>query len=220
MLQLFKNEAITRVAREQMEIRQMELDWYTMNYDTMALQATMFAGFAFEQITEPVPEGTDMWMEVVYVTLTAVALGFELCVCMSCTFCCIFGKGLALRGPHGARSMHVAVDNLQKEQKLVFTQFVTGIMAYLLSHVIQMWIYFRPRIALTVSIPLIIFVLSIGYYVWHIVNALLLDDNRALTGQIAAWAPYERIQDLDEAIYKPIESKQMLYKSSRMTGGP
>merc|ERR1719480_688200 len=119
---------------------------------------------------------------------------------MSCTFCCIFGKDLALRGPHGARSMHVAVDNLQKEQKLVFTQFVTGIMAYLLSHVIQMWIYFRPRIALTVSIPLVMFVFSIVYYVWFVVNALLLDDQKALTGQISAWAPYERIQDLDEAI--------------------
>lgn len=212
MLQLFKNEAITKVARKQMEIRQMELDWYTMNYDTMAVQATMFAGFAFEQITEPVPTGTHVLMEVLYVSLTAIALGFELCVCMSCTFCCIFGKGLALRGPNGARSMHVAVDNLQNEQKLVFTQFVTGILAYLSSHIIQMWIYFRPRIALTVSIPLVIFVMAIVWYVWFIVNALLLDDSRALNGQIGAWAPYERIQDLDEAIYKPIEAKQMLYK--------
>mmetsp|Transcript_51489 Transcript_51489/g.130833 ORF Transcript_51489/g.130833 Transcript_51489/m.130833 type:complete len:217 (+) Transcript_51489:112-762(+) len=215
MLQLFKNEAITKVARKQMEIRQLELDWYTMNYDTMALQATLFAGFSFDHITDPVPEGTALWMEVAYVSLTAIALGFELCVCMSCTFCCIFGKGLALRGPHGARSVHVAVENLEKEQRLVFTQFVTGIIAYLLSHILQLWIYFRPRIALTVSIPLVIFVVTIGYYVWYIVNALVLDDSKALTGQIGAWAPYERIEDLDEAIYKPIESKQMLYKSGR-----
>lgn len=215
MLQLFKNEAITRVARKQMEIRQLELDWYTMNYDTMATQAALFAGFAFEQIADPVPEGTVLWMEVAYVILTAVCLGFELCVCMSCTFCCIFGKGLALRGPHGAKSVHIAVDNMQKEQKLVFSQFVAGILAYLCSHILQMWIYFRPRIALTVSIPLVIFVVTIVYYVWYIVNALLLDDNKALTGTIGAWAPYERIDDLDEAIYKPIESKQMLYSNAR-----
>ncbi|CAE8654624.1 unnamed protein product, partial [Polarella glacialis] len=114
MLQIYKNEAITHVQREQMEIRQMELDWYTRNYDTMAMQAAMFAGFAFEQITEPVPEGTNKMLEVVYVVLTASTLGFELCVCMSCTFCCIFGKGLALRGPNGARSVHIAIDNLHK----------------------------------------------------------------------------------------------------------
>merc|ERR1719230_684502 len=108
-------------------------------------------------MSEPVPEGTNVILEVAYVSLTAFALGFELCVCMSCTFCCIFGKGLALRGPHGARSVHVAVDNLQKEQRLVFTQFLVGIVAYLLSHMIQMWVYFRPKIAFTVSIPLVIF---------------------------------------------------------------
>merc|ERR1719248_98539 len=133
MLQLYKNEAVTTVARRQMDIRCMELDWYINNYDTMAMQAAMFAGFAFEQITEPVPEGTDVMLEVLYVVLTALTLGFELCVCMSCTFCCIFGKGLALRGPHGARSVHTAVDNLEKEQVLIFTQFLVGILGYLLS---------------------------------------------------------------------------------------
>merc|ERR1719258_881888 len=124
MLQLYKNNAVTEVAQQQIEVRKLELDWYTTNYDTMAIQAAMFAGFAFEQITEPVPEGTAIWMEIAYVVLTAITLGLELTVCMSCTFCCIFGKGLALRGPNGARSVHLALDNLHKEQSLIFTQFL------------------------------------------------------------------------------------------------
>uniref|UniRef100_A0A7S1WP90 Uncharacterized protein n=1 Tax=Alexandrium catenella TaxID=2925 RepID=A0A7S1WP90_ALECA len=202
MLQLYKNEAITSVTREQLEIRKMELDWYTTNYDTMALQAAMFAGFAFEQVTEPVPEGTDTVLEVVYVILTCTTLGFELCVCMSCTFCCIFGKGLALRGPHGARSVHDAVNNLEKEQKLVFTQFLLGILGYLISNIMKMWIYFRPRIALTVSLPLSVFFLAIVYYVLYIVDSLVLEEGRSLTGQISAWAKYEKIQDLDEALHR------------------
>lgn len=218
MLQLYKNEAVTHVAREQMEIRNMELEWYTKNYDTMAVQAAMFAGFAFEQITEPVPEGCSMWLEIAYVVLTAVTLGFELTVCMSCTFCCIFGKGLALRGPHGARSIHLAVDNLQKEQNLIFTQFLVGILGYLLSHVFEMWIYFRPRIALTVSIPLVIFFLAIVYYTIMIVQKLHVAEDKQLTGQIAAWQPYERIQDLDEEMFKPLEQKQWLYKQGHMMG--
>mmetsp|Transcript_12707 Transcript_12707/g.28784 ORF Transcript_12707/g.28784 Transcript_12707/m.28784 type:complete len:217 (-) Transcript_12707:94-744(-) len=212
MLQLYKNEAITSVTREQLEIRKMELDWYTMNYDTMAMQAAMFAGFAFEQVTEPVPEGTDAVMEVVYVSLTCITLGFELCVCMSCTFCCIFGKGLALRGPHGARSVHDAVNNLEKEQKMVFTQFLLGILGYLVANIMKMWIYFRPRIALTVSIPLVVFFLAIVYYVLFIVDSLVLEEGRSLTGQISAWAKYERIQDLDEALHRtelePLQSQR------------
>jgi len=208
MLQLYKNEAVTHVARENMEIRSMELQWYTTNYDTMAIQAAMFAGFAFEQITEPVPEGTSVWLEVTYVVLTAMTLGLELTVCMSCTFCCIFGKGLALRGPHGARSVHTAVDNLSKEQTLIFSQFLTGILGYLLSHVVEMWIYFRPRIALTVSIPLVIFFLAIVYYTVTIVQKLHLPEDKQLTGQIAAWTPYERINDLDEEMFRPMEQKE------------
>ena len=39
---------------------------YVTNYDTMAVQAAMFAGFAFDQITEPVPEGTDISVECTY----------------------------------------------------------------------------------------------------------------------------------------------------------
>lgn len=216
MLQLYKNEAVTHVARENMELRGMELEWYTTNYDTMALQAAMFAGFAFEQITEPVPEGTALWMEVTYLILTAMTLGFELTVCMSCTFCCIFGKGLALRGPHGARSMHMAVDNLSKEQTLIFTQFLVGILGYLLSHVVEMWIYFRPRIALTVSIPLVIFFLAIVYYTYSIVQKLHLAEEKQLTGQIAAWTPYERINDLDEEMFKPMEQKEWLRKQNNI----
>jgi len=199
---LFKNEAITANARKQVSIRQMELDWYSTNYDTMGAQAAMFAGFAFEQVTQPVPEGTEPWVEIVYVLLTCCTLGFELCVCMSCTFCCIFGKGLALRGPHGAQSVHVAVDNMQAQQRMVFAQFVSGIVAYLASHVIEMWIYTRPRIALTVSIPLVVFGVLILYYIWYIVDQLLLDDGRAVNGKIAAWAPYERIDDLDTAVFR------------------
>jgi len=112
--------------------------------------------------------------------------------------------------------MHVAVDNLQREQRSIFAQFLTGILGYLSAHITSMWIYFRPRIALTVSIPLVIFFLAIVYYVIMIVNNLVLSEDRALTGQIGAWGPYERIQDLDEEIYKPLDNKHYVYKTGRM----
>lgn len=120
---------------------------------------------------------------------------------MASTFCCIWGQGLALRGPYGAKSVHTAVDNMQNEQNGVFMQFLAGIVCYLLSHVIEMWIYFRPRIAFTVSIPLITFFLAILYYTSAIVQSLYLQDGATITGQVKAWGPYERIRDLDADIY-------------------
>lgn len=208
MLQLSKNQAVIDLSMEKAEIRQMELDWLTTNYDTMAVQAAMFAGFAFEQITQPVTEGTQVWMEVSYIVLTCLVLGFELCVCMTCTFCVIFGTGLALRGPHGAQSIHTATDNMEKEQKFVFTQFLIGILGYLLSNVLKMWIYFRPRIAITVSVPLLLFFLAIVYYVLLLMNVLLLDPRKQLSGRFGAWLNYDKMPDLDVVDYMDHSSRQ------------
>merc|ERR1719198_1298072 len=90
-----------------------------------------------------------------------------------------------------------------------------GGMAYLLAHVVEMWIYFRPRIALTVSIPLTIFFLMIVYFTVDITSKLQVRDDKALTGQIAALGPYERIRDLDQEIYAPLERKYELYSKGR-----
>eukprot|EP00397_Hematodinium_sp_SG-2012_P010643 GEMP01010764.1.p1 GENE.GEMP01010764.1~~GEMP01010764.1.p1 ORF type:complete len:288 (+),score=17.40 GEMP01010764.1:1171-2034(+) len=206
MLQLYKNEAVCNVAKKQVDIRELELDWYSRNYDTMAVQAAMFAGFAFDQITEPVPEGTHLGIECMYVLLTAVALGFSLCVCMSCTFSVIFGKGLALRGPHGTRSVHIAVDNLRRQQGIIFAQFIFGLLSYFVSHIFEVWIFFPSdsngfRIALYVTVPLVIFFFMIAYYIFTITQQLMVHEKDALTGQIHALAPYERIRDIDQEIY-------------------
>lgn len=207
MLQLYKNQVVVDVVKNQVDIREMELEWYSTNYDTMAVQAAMFAGFAFDQITDPVPDSTDLFVECGYLVLTAASLGFSLCVCMSCSFCVIFGRGLALRGPHGTRSVHIAVENLRKEQSRVFSQFIFGLMAYLLSHIFEIWIFFRFYIASIVTIPLSIFFILILYYTLTITKQLEVLERDALTGQINALSKYERIRDLDQEIYQPINRR-------------
>eukprot|EP00434_Breviolum_minutum_P014492 symbB.v1.2.012778.t1/scaffold859.1/size157342/3 len=190
----------------------MELDWYTRNYDAMATQAAMFAGFAFEQITEPVPASTPFLLEMAYICLTALALGFNLCVCMSSTFCVIFGRRLGLFGS-GARSVHLAVENMHKAQQFTFLQFLLGLLAYLMAHVFETWIYFRKNVALVLCIPLSVFVLAIIYYVVTIVDQLVLPDDKAgprsqmicssaVFGQVQAWSRYENLNDLDAEAYR------------------
>merc|ERR1712112_116853 len=95
---------------------------------------------------------------------TAIAFGFSLCVTMSCTFCVIFGRGLALRGPHGTQSVHTAVDNLRRQQRVIFVQFIISLVSYLISHIFEVWIYFRNWIAIVVTCSVSIFFLLIVYY--------------------------------------------------------
>eukprot|EP00927_Polykrikos_kofoidii_P079244 TRINITY_DN76029_c0_g1_i1.p1 TRINITY_DN76029_c0_g1~~TRINITY_DN76029_c0_g1_i1.p1 ORF type:complete len:222 (-),score=26.58 TRINITY_DN76029_c0_g1_i1:149-814(-) len=207
MLQLAKNQAITDVAKKQMDIRQMELDWYTGNYDTVAGQAAAIAGFAFSQIAAGTPPGAQLWKEIVYILLMCITLGLELNVCMSCMFCNIYGKSLALRGPHGARSMHVAVDNLHKEHKRIFVEFSIGILSYMVSHVFEIMMTHRPRIAFITIIPIALFTLATIQYALSIIGQLMVKDTSHVTGQVKAWGPYEMINDLDEQAYQPLEKK-------------
>mmetsp|Transcript_24264 Transcript_24264/g.45872 ORF Transcript_24264/g.45872 Transcript_24264/m.45872 type:complete len:215 (+) Transcript_24264:123-767(+) len=210
MLQIYKNAAITSVSKESMDIRSLEMDWYTRNYDTMAAQAAMFAGFAFEQITEPIPAETPFALEMAYISLTAIALGFNLCVCMTCTFCVIFGQRLALMGHGGARAVHTAVDNLHKAQQFTFVQFLLGILGYLMSHIFGTWIYFEKDVALLICIPLSVFFLAIIYYVVTIVDQLILPDDKAVFGRFFAWSPYEKLNDLDAEAFRGPQSQRVL----------
>ena len=112
---------------------------YTNNYWTLSSQASLLAGFAFGQITNPVPEETPFLLECIYLLTTTVAMGFELCVVTNTTFCCMWGPGLALRGPHGARSVHIAVENLRAEQGLVFAFFLSGLLCFFASNLLLLW---------------------------------------------------------------------------------
>ena len=86
MLQLYKNQAVTNVSKAQVDVRELELAWYCTNYDTLAVQSAVFAGFAYDQLCQPVPSDVAIWMEVAYVGLTCVSLGLCLLVCVSCIF--------------------------------------------------------------------------------------------------------------------------------------
>lgn len=218
MLRLYKNQVVCDVSRSQIDIRELELDWYSTNYNTMSVQAAMYAGFAFDQITEPVPGGTDLTTECLYVTLTAMSLGFSLYVCITCTLNVIFGRGLALRGPDGTRSVHAAVENLRRQQNITFLQFFLGLLAYLSSHITEIWIFFRTHVALIVTIPLATFFLLIVFYVLHITRQLEVMGRDVVTGKIDALEHYERVQDLDQELISPRrESREALYSSQQLT---
>eukprot|EP00914_Ancora_sagittata_P004202 GHVO01009246.1.p1 GENE.GHVO01009246.1~~GHVO01009246.1.p1 ORF type:complete len:138 (+),score=6.81 GHVO01009246.1:120-533(+) len=98
MLQLFKNQVITTATKRQVEIRQLELEWYTNNLWTLSQQGALLAGFAFSQLTTEIPSGVPYKLESAYVLSTALAMGTQMCVVVIATLCCMWGPGLALRG--------------------------------------------------------------------------------------------------------------------------
>ncbi|KAL8449282.1 hypothetical protein Emag_003666 [Eimeria magna] len=197
MLQLFKNQVVTSVAKQQVEIRQLELDWYTNNYWTLSQQAALLAGFAFSQITTALPPDVSFSLEASYLLLAALSLGMQLCVIVTTTFCCMWGPGLALRGPDGVRSVNAAVENLKAEQGTVFFMFVAGLSCFFTSNILLLWCYFEEWVAFASSLFLGGFVLVIAYYAVTLTYQLRVRETDAVEGTIEALKAYDDIADLD-----------------------
>lgn len=199
MLQLSKNVAVTRMGRKQVEIRQMEVNWYCQNYSMMVGQAAMLAGFAFCQLTTPIPERhrPPFAVEFIYLFLTCGAIGFELSVILISTTLTVWGPGLALRGGKGQMDLHRATVIMRDYQFLVFCFFIAGWIVYFCSSCIEVWIYFKKRVAVVVSIPMCIFVFLLLFFSCNLSYHLRVTADKVVPGRIDAFEAYEVIGDLD-----------------------
>ncbi|KEP66394.1 UNVERIFIED_CONTAM: hypothetical protein HHA_259050 [Hammondia hammondi] len=209
MLQLYKNQVVTAVAKRQVEIRKLELDWYTNNYWTLSQQGALLAGFSFSLITTSLPKDASFFLESLYLLLASLALGLQMCVVVTTTLCCMWGPGLALRGPDGIRSVHAAVDSLKSEHSYVFAFFFLGLLSFYLSNLPLVFLLFEDWIAISASALLTFFLFLIFYYTISLTSQLRVSDADAVEGKIAALRAYEDIADLDEAVapglYSPAE---------------
>lgn len=136
-------------------------------------------------------------LEAAYLLLAALSLGMQLCVIVTTTFCCMWGPGLALRGPDGVRSVNAAVENLKAEQGTVFAMFVAGLSCFFVSNILLLWCYFEEWVAFASSFFLGGFVLVIAYYTLTLTLQLRVSDSDAVEGNIDALKAYENIADLD-----------------------
>ena len=54
--------------------------------------SAMLAGFGFSSLKMQFPPGTSTIIEIVYLSITACAIGFELCAILNSACCSVFGK--------------------------------------------------------------------------------------------------------------------------------
>ena len=54
--------------------------------------AAMLAGFGFSSLKMEFPNSTPMIVEIIYLAITASAVGLELCAILNSACCSVFGK--------------------------------------------------------------------------------------------------------------------------------
>mmetsp|Transcript_40696 Transcript_40696/g.87373 ORF Transcript_40696/g.87373 Transcript_40696/m.87373 type:complete len:238 (-) Transcript_40696:71-784(-) len=201
MLQLYKNNVITEASASQADVRQRELDFYTNNYWIWGGTATITAGFLYAQLTNPVPEGTPVVLEIVYLISMSFSLGLSLCIITWTILCCIWGPGLALQGPDGLKSFHLVVDFLKAEQQSIYLAFLLSIFTFFAASSCIIWVYPSGTSANVAStIILMIFLLMIAYLQLRLEVQVggSYFDHAGADGRIVHMQPFEEVADLDD----------------------
>ena len=56
----------------------------------------MLAGFGFSSLKMQFPDSTPLLLQIVYLAITASAVGLELCAILNAACCSVFGKSITI----------------------------------------------------------------------------------------------------------------------------
>mmetsp|Transcript_57183 Transcript_57183/g.90901 ORF Transcript_57183/g.90901 Transcript_57183/m.90901 type:complete len:206 (+) Transcript_57183:44-661(+) len=200
MLQLFKNDVVTSTSLLQADVRKYELELYTKNFWVWGGTSTVLAGFLFEQITSPVPESTPWNMEFVYLASTALCLGLSLCIITWSVIICMWGPGMALRGPDGMKSFHDTIEFMKTEHRRMYYIFMLDILTYFGSTCAKVWVFpsrEKVNLACSIALALIFVVLLVMQFMLECRIGGSLIEHQGEDGRIHGLRDFEGVGDLD-----------------------
>jgi len=200
MLTVLKNEVVASSTCNQADVRQLELDLYTNNFWIWGNAAGIMAGFMFDQITIPLPDGTRFDLECAYLVLTSLCLGLNLCVISWTVLLCMWGPGMALRGPEGMKSFHETVDFLEKEQRGIYFAFSFSVLAYFGCTAMIVWVFPSRTLVNMWAMAIMLFLLIVLILVQCRLEVRIgggFRKHEGPDGRIHGFKSFEQVQDLD-----------------------
>lgn len=146
------------------QIRQIELDYFSSFFTSFGTQTALMIGFIVGSLSQVPgvdnPSGCHYFWIVLY-WLTSAACVSSAIHCLVCTiFLEVFGQGLALRGPLG--SMVRAVEGMIVEQKAIVLGFIFTIFMFGLQCIGMYWIMMDQTCAIIASI-----ITFIAIFFWY-----------------------------------------------------
>eukprot|EP00434_Breviolum_minutum_P041633 symbB.v1.2.037037.t1/scaffold5364.1/size27975/2 len=154
MLAADKLELTSLIKKNATALKGKELELNQSNFDTVATQAAVLAGFAVCMIVKiDVPETIPPFLEALYYFLASVNLMCNL-ACVSAVACVnIMGTSLGLRGPDG--SVRRAADGMHNQRSHIFWFFGAGLVSCSFAIMLVAWIKMQILAALSCNTLLI-----------------------------------------------------------------
>jgi hypothetical protein len=130
-------------------------------YNGVASIASMLAGFGFTSLSMSFPEKTSVIMQVLYLSFTAAAIGFELCAIINASTCSVFGPGKFLRGKGGIAAAEQVVKVLEDKAEITLWYFYVGLFCIVISSAFKAFLlyYFINAVLVTLALVGMTFIL-------------------------------------------------------------
>jgi hypothetical protein len=197
-----KEALATELKQSSLSIQEKEINFFTSNFNSLATQSALLAGFAFSgacsSITQPPLNAPDPSVRAAlsgietkddhtllaffFYASTAISMCLNLLVVISCTFCNMWGPGLALRGPNG--SMAKAVNGMDAERQEIFLFFGLGLWFLMLGLIAVAWCKAFWHNALLVTVISLVFMQLFLRYTKRIWDRFSLESGSMVSGQL------------------------------------
>lgn len=102
----------------------------------------MLAGFGFSSLKMEFPAHTSTLLQIIYLSITASAVGLELCAILNAATCSVFGPGKFLRGRGGIEAAEEVVKVLEDKTEITLSYFMTGLYCIVLSSGLKAFILY------------------------------------------------------------------------------
>lgn len=134
-----------------LDIRQLEVNYYTNLYGVFGTQATLLGGFVYSTFTQNNNENHsyELLFLYLYFIMAAMTIASSLHVMLCTMVLQVYGPGLALNGPLG--SMARATEGMRAEQDQIIVSFLIMLACFALSTVWCFWCIMSTDEAITSS---------------------------------------------------------------------
>jgi len=118
-----------------LKIRLKELDQLKNCFNWMGSSSALLSGFTYGAISVPTYNQLDnLWIiRFGFLAATTATMGIGLISILICSFCNIFGPGLALRGDKGSGSVDFAVKTMTKEFNVCIQFYILQLTTFFVS---------------------------------------------------------------------------------------
>jgi hypothetical protein len=153
-------------------------------YNGIAGIASMLAGFGFSSLKMDFPEKTSVLMQILYLSFTAAAIGFELCAIINASTCSVFGPGKFLRGRGGVKAAEQVVKVLEDKSEITLQYFYVGLYCIVVSSAFKAFIQYSFLNGLLVTMGLVFMTWLLFKAGKRIMENMYVQKDKAISGKI------------------------------------